>query len=252
MLEKGVNSSYDLICFPELFASAINLCNMDKTAETMDGYLFHELSKIALRYGSHVIGGLLEKSGDEYYNTALVIGNNGRLIGKHRKICLNEFEEQFLCPGNKVGIFETEIGKLGVLIGNDINSLLLCERLAVEDADILICISQIPFEYSCIVENVALSRVMDIPCYLLLSTIVGTSSISRIDFYGLTSAMLNTNLLEDCICTKVDNFILGKLNDNETGLLNLEIDLDKLREGKNFSTNKIQHKEIREILELHK
>lgn len=248
LLIDSKSTAFDLICFPELFASKINLCNVDKTAETVDGYLFHELSDMAMRYGSYVVGGILEREEEEYYNTALLIDKNGKLIGTHRKICLNEFEEQFLCQGNKISIFDTEIGRLGIVIGNDIHSLLICERFAVEDVDIIICLSQVPFEYSCIVESVALSRIMDIPCYLLLSTIVGTSSISRLEFYGLTSAMLNPNMLEDSICIKPEQFILGKLPHDETGLLSLKIDVDRLKKERELSTNRIPHRQVKELL----
>jgi predicted amidohydrolase len=250
ILLESKATSYDLICFPELFASKINLCNLDKTSEAADGYLYNALSDIAVRYGAYVAGGILEKEEDNYYNTALLIDSNGDLLGKHRKICLNKFEEQFLCQGNKISVFDTPIGRLGLVIGNDIHSLLICEKLAVEEVDIIICLSQVPFEYSCIVENVALSRIMDIPCYLLLSTIVGTSSISRLEFYGLTSAMLNTNLLEDNICVKAEHFIMGRLNHEETGLLSVEIDVDKLKNDREQSTNKIQHMQVRELLKM--
>lgn len=235
---------YDLICFPELFASKINLGNLDDVAEKEDGYTFVFLSELAKERNSYVVGGILEKEDDNYFNTALFIDNRGCLLGKHRKICLNEFENLFLEPGQEIGLFDTSIGKIGIAVGNDINALGLCNNYAVQEADILICITQVPFEYSFAIKTVALSRVVDIPTYLLIASICGTSNVSRINFTGMTAVLYNSNLLEDKIACEDEDYILKKMDENNIGILEVKIDTDKLRSERADSTTKINHKYI--------
>ena len=49
------------------------------------------------------------------YNTAVLMGPNGQLIGKYRKVCLPHGEvERGIAPGTDYPVFETQFGKVGV------------------------------------------------------------------------------------------------------------------------------------------
>lgn len=248
MILNNNERKVDLFCFPELFSSNVNLVNLDNTAETENGQTYQRLSKIAKDRKAFIVAGILEKEGCQYYNTALLINDNGEFIGKHRKIALNEFESNYLDKGSEVNTFDTKIGRMGILIGNDLNSLEISNRLAIADVDIIVCLTQAPYEFSCVVENVALARAMDIPTYLLLSSNVGTSNISRLEFKGVTSVLYNNIVDEDLANRKAEDFVISKMDPEQIGILNEIIDIEKYKEHKEYAGNLIMHKEISDTL----
>ncbi|WP_167959142.1 carbon-nitrogen hydrolase family protein [Anaerosporobacter faecicola] len=240
--------TYDLICLPELFASKVNLVHLDASAEGEEGQVAEFLRSLSVKYSCYVTGGFLEKEDGEYYNAALLFDPQGVCIGKHRKLALNAFEEQFMTPGNHVTVYETDLGRVGMIIGNDLNALHVCGELAAKDVDLMICMTQVPGEYEDIIETVAISRTMDIPCYLVMASTIGTCNISRIEFIGLTALFKNPNLMDDMLCCKPLDFKLAQCTQNEYEILYEEIDMQNFLREKDFALNRIAHNEIKELL----
>src|SRR5579875_62199 len=67
----------------------------------------------------YIIAGINEREGDSLFNTAVLLGPSGYL-GKYRKIHLWDREKLFFSPGN-LGLptFETDFGKIGLMICYD-------------------------------------------------------------------------------------------------------------------------------------
>jgi predicted amidohydrolase len=86
----------------------------------------------------HVVAGLLEADGERRYNTAVLIGPDGKLIGKYRKQKLGHE-----CDRNTAGtaspVFETPYGRIGILICADRTDPDLVRRLCANGAECLIC-----------------------------------------------------------------------------------------------------------------
>ncbi len=97
-----------------------------------------ELARIAREYGKYIGIGLAER--DEatgiYYNSAVMIGPNGKPVCKHRKI---SSEMRWACPGRPTqkSTFETPWGRMGVLICSDTYYGLLPRSLALKGVDLL-------------------------------------------------------------------------------------------------------------------
>jgi predicted amidohydrolase len=60
---------------------------------------------------------MLEKDEDKYYQTGVLIGRSGEIIGKYRKthIPLSEAEYGYT-PGSEYPVFDTDFGKIGIMI----------------------------------------------------------------------------------------------------------------------------------------
>ena len=58
-----------------------------------------------------------EKDGERIFNTSLLIDRSGNIAGKYRKthLSLNEYE-QGISPGDELPVFDTDFGKVGMLI----------------------------------------------------------------------------------------------------------------------------------------
>ena len=81
---------------------------------------------------------MLESEGDARYNTAVLIGPDGRLIGKYRKQKL-EHESVRNTAGNASPVFETPYGQMGIMICADRKDENIVRRFCANGADFLLC-----------------------------------------------------------------------------------------------------------------
>ncbi|MBK9231447.1 MAG: carbon-nitrogen hydrolase family protein [Anaerolineae bacterium] len=90
-------------------------------AETVPGPTVSRIAKDAAQYNTHVVFGMVSKAKVEsvLYNTAVVIGPDGELIGSYGKVHLKGEERLAFRNGFRFPVFETEWGNLGVLVGWD-------------------------------------------------------------------------------------------------------------------------------------
>ena len=91
-----------------------------ETAENISegGTYLNAMKAKAKEYGSYIIANLHEKDDDNhYYNTSVLIGRDGEIIGKYRKThnSMSEFEKG-ITPGEEYPVFDTDLGKIGMLI----------------------------------------------------------------------------------------------------------------------------------------
>lgn len=80
----------DIICLPELFnfSYCTDLEVLQTMAETIThGTTFRRLSMLSKKFSVYILGGLVERDGDNLYNIAAVYDPNGELIALHRKVC---------------------------------------------------------------------------------------------------------------------------------------------------------------------
>jgi len=93
---------------------------------------------VAKKYNLYVVAGLLEKKGEVVYNTSVLIDRSGRLAGKYRKISLPKEEiNGGISPGDSLPVFETDFGRIGMMICWDVAFPETARRLARQGAEII-------------------------------------------------------------------------------------------------------------------
>lgn len=102
------------------------------------GRYFRRLAALAGELKIHLVAGLLEADGDARYNTAVLFGPDGTLVGKYRKQKL-EHELVRNTPGQVSSVFDTLYGKVGVMICADRTDAGIVRRFCDNGADFLIC-----------------------------------------------------------------------------------------------------------------
>jgi predicted amidohydrolase len=91
-----------------------------ETAESIPGPTTDYFGELAAMHKLHIALSLYERDGHLVYNTAVLLGPDGRLIGKYRKTCLPHSEvESGVAPGSDYPVFETKFGKVGLMVCYD-------------------------------------------------------------------------------------------------------------------------------------
>lgn len=106
----------DLVVFSENLVDRGVRVPLAEKAETIPGPLTKMLSEKARAYHTYVVTTLHERDGDLFYNTAVLIDREGRLMGKYRKVHLAMSEaDAGLTPGSEYPTFDTDLGRIGLL-----------------------------------------------------------------------------------------------------------------------------------------
>lgn len=102
---------------------------------------------LAKELGVGVVIGVWEPSGDEVrpvHNTALFLGPDGAVLGKHRKVVPATAEYDFTKPGAEAQgdatPFATPFGRVGMLIGKDMATKFWPNILAAKKTDLFIAL----------------------------------------------------------------------------------------------------------------
>lgn len=85
--------------------------------ETQDGPYCTLLRKKARQYNCYILFTFHETQAGALYNTAMLLGRSGETVGIYRKTHLALVEyERGMTPGTEYPVFETDFGKVGVMI----------------------------------------------------------------------------------------------------------------------------------------
>ncbi len=110
----------DLVVLPELFQSGYQFVDreeVDAIAEEIPGGVTTELLRdVSRKKNMYIVGGLAERAGDDYFNSAVFVGPEG-FIGHYRKTHLFYEEKLFFKSGDTgFRVWQTGIGKIGIMI----------------------------------------------------------------------------------------------------------------------------------------
>jgi predicted amidohydrolase len=102
------------------------------------GKYYRRLAGLAAELKVHLVAGMLEADGEARYNTAVLLGPDGRLVGKYRKQRLGH-ESPRNTAGTGAPVFATPYGRIGLMICADRTDPALVRRFRDNGADLLIC-----------------------------------------------------------------------------------------------------------------
>jgi predicted amidohydrolase len=112
-----------------------------------------------------------------FYNSSVLVYPNEE-VGCYRKLHLANFgpfeEHLYFGRGNKLPVFETKIGRIGMLICFDCFFPELSKIYALKGADILVCISASPSTTRIFFEKVIVSRAIENTVFFTYTNLVGT------------------------------------------------------------------------------
>jgi predicted amidohydrolase len=120
MIEESARQKADLVVLPETLTFFGRGLPYADCAEPIPGPSTEYFGKLARQHDLYIVAGLLERDGYLIYNTAVLIGPDGRIVGKYRKVTLPRGEiEGGVMPGDDYPVFDTRFGKVAMMICYD-------------------------------------------------------------------------------------------------------------------------------------
>jgi predicted amidohydrolase len=186
---KAKRQSADIVIFPELSLTGYVVRDqIYELAETVPGPSTKILEGIAKRTKMHIVFGmpeLTDKTQATIYNTAVLVGPNG-LLGKYRKMYLpthSVFEEKrYFRPGYEAAVFDTELGKIGLIICYDIFFPEVARLTRLKGAQLIVCISASPAIRRAYFETLTTARALENTAFLAFVNLVGIED--GLQFWG--------------------------------------------------------------------
>lgn len=145
LIRQAAAEGAQLILTPEAFLSNY-ICFMPgltrerllQAAEPLDGPYVARLRALASELCIHLVPCIDERAGERVYSTALLIDPQGELVGHYRKVHMGAGERACWAQGAEFPVFETALGRLGMLICFDRQLPEPARILALQGAELLL------------------------------------------------------------------------------------------------------------------
>src|SRR5690554_2736914 len=173
----------DFVLFPEFFNSPllVEYNHMD-TSDAMRALAEHtesivsRISELAISYNVNIISGSMPFIEDEQlYNISYLLHRDGKR-DEYRKIHITPNESRYygFTGGDKVKVFDTDCGKIGILICYDVEFPELARLLALDGMDILFVPYLTDTQNAYMrVRSCAQARAIENECYVAIAGCVG-------------------------------------------------------------------------------
>ena len=137
-IKEAADENADIVCLPEAITMVGTGKSYSDVSEPIPGHATDFLGEIARQHHIYIVAGLLERSGPAIYNTAVLIDREGNLAGTYRKVALPREEiEGGVTPGNSYPVFDTEFGRIGMMICWDLEFPEVARQLAMQGAEVI-------------------------------------------------------------------------------------------------------------------
>jgi len=138
LVDQAGAQKADIVCLPEGVTIVGTTHDYVSASEPIPGNTTKYLGEVARRNNLYIVAGILEKDGPVVYNTAVLIDRNGNVAGKYRKTSLPREEiDGGVTPGNSFPVFDTDFGRIGIMICWDVTFPEPARALAQQGAEVI-------------------------------------------------------------------------------------------------------------------
>jgi predicted amidohydrolase/GNAT superfamily N-acetyltransferase len=232
----------DFMLLPELFnAPLMSEYNSATESDAIRAISKHtepirkKLSDLAVKFNVNIIGGSMPEMRDEHlYNIGYLLRRDGTYESYEKiHITPNELKYWGMKGGDKVQVFDTDCGRIGILICYDVEFPELARIMAMQDMEILF----VPFltdtqnAYSR-VRNCAQARAIENECYVAIAGSIGNlPKVKNMDIQYAQSMVFTP-----CDFPFPSNGVKGEATTNTEMVLIVDVDLDLLKEIHEFGS----------------
>jgi predicted amidohydrolase len=217
-IKQAKNQGANLVVFPELALTGYVLRDLvyEMAEPVPEGKSIRRLEEVAKSEDIHVVFGALERSEKAHatlYNTAVLLGPNG-FIGKYQKMHLpthSVFEEKrYFRLGYQTPVFETEIGKMGLIICYDVFFPEITRLLRLKGSQLIICISASPGVRRKFFETLTVARAIENTAFLVYVNLVGVEN--GLQFWGGSRIVAPNGKITSQAKYDEEDLVIGKID----------------------------------------
>jgi predicted amidohydrolase len=181
-VREAKQAGAQIACLPETAIYGWVNPDAHHRAHPIPGQDSQRLCELARENQLHLCVGLEEKDGEQLYDSAILVDDEGRILLKHRKMNLLEWlMTPPYSPGEEIQVAKTRFGRIGVLICADTHVETNLQRMAALRPDLVI----VPYGYAA-QENAwpehgrELERVVTTAARTIGAPVVGTNLVGQI------------------------------------------------------------------------
>lgn len=226
----------DLVLFPEFFNGPLmapwNDQGPAEAVRQLASYteaIRDEMSRMAVRYNINIIAGSMpEYDGESLYNVCFLLRRDGTWDKQYKvHVTPDEVNCWGLKGGNKVQVFDTDVGKIGILICYDVEFPELPRLLAEAGMNILFVPYWTDTKNSYLrVRLCAQARAIENECYVVISGSVGNlPKVENMDMQYSQAAVFTPSDF-----AFPHDAVAAEATANSETMLIADLDLDNLRE----------------------
>jgi len=219
-IRQAAAESADLVVLPELASSGCDPGSrtraLDLAEEIPGGPTVEAWRKEAEESGIYVAGGLLERDGDTLHNAAVMLGPG--TFGRYRKTHLWDREKLLYEPGRELPVFDTPLGRIGLLVCYDAWFPEAARTLAVNGAKMLCVPSNAPDDWVPEHQRRGDLTMLNVHC-------MAAANANRV-FVAAANRVGDGYLGRSCM-VDVTGGILALAGASEEALVNAEVDLNR-------------------------
>jgi predicted amidohydrolase len=138
-VREKIPAGTDIILLPEGVTVVGTGLKYVDVATPVPGADTEFLGRLAREKKAYVAAGIYEREGNAVYNTSVLVDRQGNLVGKYRKVYLPREElEGGITPGDAYPVFQTDFGRVGMMICYDVFFPDPARGLAVQGAELIL------------------------------------------------------------------------------------------------------------------
>ena len=120
LIAEAAKQKADLVVLPETLTYFGTGLKYVDVAESVPGPSTKYFGELAKKHDMYIVAGLFERDRHLVYNVSVLLGPDGKIVGKYRKVTLPRGEiEGGIMPGKDYPVFDTRFGKVGMMICYD-------------------------------------------------------------------------------------------------------------------------------------
>ncbi|BFO67171.1 nitrilase-related carbon-nitrogen hydrolase [Chryseobacterium sp. KCF3-3] len=228
----------DFVLFPELFNTPLlapfnNLSERDSMIELskLTEQIKEKISELAISYNVNIISGsmpVFDSDNNDLYNVSYLLHRDGRM-DEYRKIHITPNEKRYygMKGGNEIKVFDTDCGKIGLVICYDVEFPELPRILADQGMKILFVPYLTDTQNAYMrVRHCAAARAIENECYVAIAGCVGNlPKVNNMDIqFGQAAVFTPSDFAFP------SNAVKGEATPNTEMTLIVDVDLNLLKD----------------------
>ena len=172
LLERAMGMGAAFCCLPEFF-NVFGVAEKEMPALCSNApKVLKRAEELAGQYRSFVILPMLVPDGGRLFNRAYFVGDDGHVVGWYDKVHLTLGERQTLSlvPGDEIKTFDTDLGRVAVVICYDVYFPELFASLTLHEPDVIFFSSLQRSDHEMASEAMLKTRAMDAQAYVVRSS----------------------------------------------------------------------------------